>query len=120
MSQTGTIKFFNQSKGFGFILGPEGGEDIFVHITGVTGNPPQEGDQVSYDLQFDDFQRDPVGSIADIYDHFELPMSEPAVNAWLQGIPMSQVIGANTQPRMRSSVNGEPATAGERVAVGRV
>ena len=34
-----------------------------------------------YDLQFEDFQRDPLGSIADIYDHFELPLSERAENA---------------------------------------
>ena len=34
-----------------------------------------------YDLQFDDFQRDPLGCIADIYDHFELPLSERAEQA---------------------------------------
>ncbi len=34
-----------------------------------------------YDLQFEDFQRDPLGSIADIYDHFGLPLSERAENA---------------------------------------
>ncbi len=56
MGIQGTVKFFNQSKGYGFILG-EQGEDIFMHISGVVGNPPQEGDQVQYDLHFDEMKQ---------------------------------------------------------------
>ena len=47
---TGTVKFFNETKGFGFITPDEGGKDVFVHKTGLT-EPVREGDKVSYDLQ---------------------------------------------------------------------
>ena len=46
---TGTVKFFNESKGFGFIINDETGKDIFVHISSVQGGQVlQEGDKVEY------------------------------------------------------------------------
>ncbi len=46
----GTVKFFNNSKGFGFITPDEGGKDIFVHKNGLT-DEINEGDKVSYDVE---------------------------------------------------------------------
>jgi CspA family cold shock protein len=45
----GTVKFFNETKGFGFIKG-EDGQDIFVHATGLT-EDIRENDEVVYEVQ---------------------------------------------------------------------
>ncbi len=47
--QEGTVKFFNETKGFGFIK-PENGEDIFVHSTGLI-DQVRENDRVSFEVQ---------------------------------------------------------------------
>ena len=44
---SGTVKFFNETKGFGFIVDNNSGEEIFVHISGLIDNI-REGDKVSY------------------------------------------------------------------------
>ncbi len=44
----GTVKFFNESKGFGFITNDETGKDIFVHVTGLNGQTIKDGDKVEY------------------------------------------------------------------------
>lgn len=46
----GTVKFFNNSKGFGFITPADGSKDVFVHATGLMGEV-HDGDQVTYELQ---------------------------------------------------------------------
>jgi len=46
--RTGTVKFFIESKGFGFITDDETGKDIFVHATGLNAENLREGDKVSY------------------------------------------------------------------------
>ena len=48
----GTVKFFNQSKGFGFINEEEENKDYFVHLTGVIGKI-QDGDSVEFELEED-------------------------------------------------------------------
>jgi CspA family cold shock protein len=48
--QEGTVKFFNESKGFGFITSTESGDDIFVHSSGLIDNI-QEDDRVKYNTQ---------------------------------------------------------------------
>jgi len=47
---SGTVKFFNESKGFGFITPSNGGKDLFVHVTGLSGQI-REGDEVTYDVE---------------------------------------------------------------------
>lgn len=44
----GTVKFFNVSKGYGFITNEETGKDIFVHVTALNGESLNEGDRVEY------------------------------------------------------------------------
>jgi CspA family cold shock protein len=48
--QQGTVKFFNEAKGFGFITPSNGGPDIFVHSTGTKGQL-REKDTVSYEVE---------------------------------------------------------------------
>jgi CspA family cold shock protein len=47
--RTGTVKFFNESKGYGFIVDEETGKDIFVHASGIKAEELREGDRVSYE-----------------------------------------------------------------------
>jgi len=52
----GTVKFFNTSKGFGFIAPEGGGKDVFVHATAVEQSGLRslsEGQRVSFDIQPD-------------------------------------------------------------------
>jgi cold shock protein len=52
----GTVKFFNDSKGYGFISPDEGGNDAFVHITALERagmRTLQQNQRVSYDLEED-------------------------------------------------------------------
>ncbi len=48
--QEGKVKFFNESKGFGFITPNDGTEDVFVHVSGLI-NDIRENDVVVYDVQ---------------------------------------------------------------------
>lgn len=52
----GTVKFFNASKGFGFIAPEDGGKDVFVHVTAVEKaglRTLNEGQKVNFDIQPD-------------------------------------------------------------------
>jgi len=48
--QEGTVKFFNETKGFGFITPANGGADLFVHVTGLLSDI-RENDRVSYEMK---------------------------------------------------------------------
>lgn len=48
--QKGTVKFFNFSKGFGFIKPENGGDDVFVHETGLV-NEIRENDTVEFETE---------------------------------------------------------------------
>ncbi len=47
----GTVKFFNDSKGFGFITPDDGGKDVFVHANELNGLQITEGDKVSFEVE---------------------------------------------------------------------
>ena len=53
---TGTVKWFNEQKGYGFIQPDDGGKDVFVHISAVQRSGLQglrDGQKVTYELQAD-------------------------------------------------------------------
>ncbi len=62
MRQNGTVKFFNASKGYGFITPDDGGKDVFVHVTAVERSgigPLADGMKVSFDTEPDERGKGP-------------------------------------------------------------
>ncbi|KQT35671.1 cold-shock protein [Chryseobacterium sp. Leaf405] len=49
--QEGTVKFFNETKGFGFISPADGGKDVFVHSSGLVSRNIRENDQVTFEVK---------------------------------------------------------------------
>ena len=47
----GTVKFFNETKGFGFIAPDDGGKDVFVHANDLDGERITEGDKVEFEIE---------------------------------------------------------------------
>ena len=63
---TGTVKFFNTTKGFGFIAPDGGGKDVFVHISAVERSGMSglaDGQKVSFDLEKDRQGRDSASNL---------------------------------------------------------
>ena len=62
MAMTGTVKFFNGERGYGFIKPDDGGRDVFVHITAVERAGLKsliEGQRISFDVEPDKKGKDP-------------------------------------------------------------
>jgi CspA family cold shock protein len=56
MRQNGTVKFYNEQKGYGFITPDDGGKDVFVHVTAVEQSGIRalnEGTRISFDTEPD-------------------------------------------------------------------
>jgi CspA family cold shock protein len=46
--QTGIVKFFNETKGFGFVVDDASGQEIFLHVTGLNGTKVRENDRIEF------------------------------------------------------------------------
>ncbi len=56
MATNGTIKFFNQSRGFGFVSPEDGSKDVFIHATALEAagiSSIDEGDKITFDTEDD-------------------------------------------------------------------
>lgn len=47
---TGTVKFFNEEKGYGFIAPDDGGKDLFVHASGTQAGTLRKDEKVTFDI----------------------------------------------------------------------
>ena len=66
---TGTVKFFNEHKGYGFIQPDQGGNDAFVHITAVERSGMRtlrQNQRISYDLQQDNRGKMAAGNLRSV------------------------------------------------------
>jgi CspA family cold shock protein len=70
---TGTVKFFNTRKNYGFIVNHETDEDIFVHVSGLI-DDIQEDDKVTFEVEEGD--RGPIAVDVELSDEGELPPEE--------------------------------------------
>ena len=62
MSQTGTVKFFNASTGFGFITPDDGAKDVFVHVSALQASGMRtllDGQKVGFDIEPDRMGKGP-------------------------------------------------------------
>ena len=80
---TGTVKFFNDSKGYGFIAPDGGGQDAFVHVSALESSGMRslsENQRVSYDLQQDSRGKMSAVNIQPVEDNAPQAMDEQPAN----------------------------------------
>ncbi len=64
---TGTVKWFNATKGFGFIQPEDGSKDVFLHISAVEGaglQSPADGQKIEYEIEAGRDGRSSAGNIS--------------------------------------------------------
>ena len=79
----GTVKFFNDSKGYGFIAPDGGGNDAFVHITDVESSGMRslrENQRISYDLKQDNRGKMSATNLKSVNEASGEPASDPPAN----------------------------------------
>ena len=79
----GTVKFFNENKGYGFIQPEGGGQDAFVHITAVERagmSTLRENQRVSYDLQQDNRGKMKAENLKAVDEAAEQPAADEAAD----------------------------------------
>jgi CspA family cold shock protein len=79
----GTVKFFNESKGYGFIAPDGGGNDAFVHITDVESSGMRslrENQRISYDLKQDNRGKMSATNLKSVDEASGEPASDPPAN----------------------------------------
>ncbi len=111
MEQRGTLKSWNDQKGFGFIRPEQGGEDVFAHISAVHGERrPLVGDRVLYVSG-----RDPQGRLRAEHLRLDAPLTldQPAIRQR----PGSQRKPAEQQTRPRATARAAGKPARQLVAV---
>ncbi len=111
MEQRGTLKSWNDQKGFGFIRPEQGGEDVFAHISAVHGERrPLVGDRVLYVSG-----RDPQGRLRAEHLRLDAPLTldQPAIRQR----PGSQRKPAEQQARPRATARAAGKPARQLVAV---
>src|SRR5579859_6981510 len=102
MSETGTVKWFNDAKGYGFIS-RQNGEDVFVHFSAIQANgfrSLQEGQQVQFDVV-----KGPKGwqaeNVKGVWNHYQNSDEKggPQRPPFFLGVRVSESCGGGSLPR---------------------